>query len=195
MRGFHNVTVNCWCYLDIFPACCKAVIKVHFLHLVQHSLICSCSRDAFVSRRVWRWKVRFFWGPSVAPAVFQVFALLGVAGGLRFLPRPRPDSVYRLQQRRLTATNCTWNGTNFSAEKLPNLSSAHEHCNITNSLHRVNQIQRSVFSTQTQPVACWMFLNINSAEMSFKLCVIFHCFAHQRINKINKKNLSWAVYS
>lgn len=102
------------CYF--LPTCCKAVIKVYFLPLVQHSFICSCSCDAFVPRRVWRWKVCFFWGQAVAPAVFQVFALLCVAGGLRFLPWPRPDSVYRLQQRWLTTTNYTWNRTNYGVK-------------------------------------------------------------------------------
>lgn len=132
-----------WNSFMLFPECCKAVIKVYFPSLVKHSFI---SRSCVVcfSCRVRRWKVCFFWGPAVAPAVLQVLALLRVAGGLRLLPRPWPDSVYRLQQRRLTTTDrtlltCTRKSKNIKhcwrpAEKPLNLSFAHEHCNITNSL-------------------------------------------------------------
>lgn len=69
--------------------------KKKILSLVAHVLhVCIC--------RVWRWEVRFFSGAAVAPAVLQVLALLRVAGGLWLFPRPRSDSVHRLQQRRLT---------------------------------------------------------------------------------------------
>lgn len=87
-RNFHNVAA-------------KAAIKLLFFFLlIVKPFFTSCS--CVVSRRVRRWEVHFFWGPAVAPAVLQVFALLRVAGGLRLLPRPRPDSVHGLQQRRLT---------------------------------------------------------------------------------------------
>lgn len=112
-----------------------------FFQLAVKPFFTSCSR--VVSRRVWRREVHFFWGPAVAPAVLQVFALLRVAGGLRLLPRPRPDSVHRLQQRRLTATNhirnaCTGRRKRHTlltaAERLRNLEAlAHEHCSITHS--------------------------------------------------------------
>ena len=92
-----------WIHLRSF----RSVIKLYFPPLVKHSSI-SCSCVVFMSLRIRRWEVRLFRGPAVAPAVLQVFALLRVAGRLRLLPRPWPDSVYRLQQRRLTAkTNHT----------------------------------------------------------------------------------------
>lgn len=120
-----------WIHLRSF----RSVIKLYFPPLVKHSSI-SRSCVVFASLRIRRWEVRLFRGPAVAPAVLQVFALLRVAGGLWLLPWPRPDSVYRLQQWRLTAkTNYTCRHQTLltPADKHLNLSLTHEHCSITNS--------------------------------------------------------------
>lgn len=128
----------------LFPECGKAVAKLCFPSFGKHSFI-SCSCVVCVFCRFWRWKVCFFWGPAVAPAVLQMLALLCVAGGLRLLPRPRPDPVYRLQQRRLTGTNYTCNTCTrrsriqtllTPADKLLNLSCAREHCDVLTHSHQ-----------------------------------------------------------
>lgn len=101
------VAASCWCYHEftnlisaVLRGCYESLLSTpnerkKILSLVAHVLrVCIC--------RVWRWEVRFFSGAAVAPAVLQVLALLRVAGGLWLFPRPRSDSVHRLQQRRLT---------------------------------------------------------------------------------------------
>lgn len=186
-----------WNSFTVFPESCKALIKLYFPPPVKHSFI-SRSYVVCCCCRVRGWKVCFFRGPAVAPAMLQVLTLLRGAGGLRLLPRPWLDSVHRLQQRRLTGTNytcgtCTPSGKNvkhcwhqqrnFQTSALhmnTAVSLIHSQCTADTKLSIYSPKPLSAFST----VKCLYKFCINVLLYLYDFFLHFLWFAHQRKNEI-----------